>query len=102
MTAGDPNDADDLCTVYDDDNLSLSGFSDLRSQRSGLGGRGGRNQGVDLFQNIIEEEEDEDGLDVSEDRDQGEHEGGVPSSENQNEGGANPDESVAQDKTQVI
>jgi len=67
-----------------------------------LGGRGGRNQGVDLFQNIIEEEEDEDGLDVSDDRDPGEHEGGVPSADNQNDGAGNPDESVAQDKTQVI
>jgi hypothetical protein len=60
-----------------------------------LGGRGNKNQGVDLFQNIIEEEEDEDGLDVSEDVDQRENEGGVPSAENQNEGGGNPDESVA-------
>ena len=87
------NDGDDILTVYDDDNLSISGFSDLRSQRSGRAAHRER-QGVDLYQNIIEEEEDEDGLDVSEDHNRN-NEGGAPSAENQNEGGGNPDESVA-------
>jgi hypothetical protein len=48
LTSGDPREGEDVCTVYDDDNLSISGFSDLRSQRSGIRGGGGR-QGVDLY-----------------------------------------------------
>jgi hypothetical protein len=42
------NDGDDILTVYDDDNLSISGFSDLRSQRSGRAAHRER-QGVDLY-----------------------------------------------------
>ena len=54
---------DDDLTVFDD-NVSISGFSDLRSQRSRRSGyrqyddnRSAYN--VDLYQNIIEEAEDE-------------------------------------------
>jgi len=64
--AGGRDQDDDMLTVLNDDNLSISGFSDLRSQRSRLGAQSVRN--VDLYQNIIEEE-DEDGDDDDSDGD---------------------------------